>query len=1010
MKNKKNLKREEQALPWKGMLLVVALVFMTGLMYLAQGFGTYLTGSIVGQPSYLLDGYNCPQANFAFDVSPIPELFDYSKSDMDYNRRELQRINKKNHGLTSWYSYNKGFNESAKSQLIDTISYERNANQYLGKVYNSIKNDGSPHGGVDFVTKWLSPDDHNLKTVFPYSAGVVTDATWSSSGYGNYVSVCSDLVDSSGNKLRVLYSIAHLESISVEAGQTIGAGTELGKIGSTGSSTTPHAHISIMPDLVWVSNYKEVYNAGYKFYFSSNSAETLVKTIDPMSVLLNPDLAYSIVLDDARRQGVFSNASQYIAGLTNVVAMTGDTVLDAGGAMILQPEQLIFSSFEVSVADQAEIGESVEVTVKALDQNGALYEDFDNDINVVLSSTTAQYGGVDNLNNGQVSFKITDSMPGEVIVQVSNQGTISAEKKITFVDKLSFLEVTAPQKTTVGSKVAVVIRPIGSQGAVVYDAIQVAAKVFPTIAADQTLTVDSGRVEYQFLASEEGIYRLSFNADGVEEQIQITVEDPEADVVVADTSNTNEENNDEVVNDVVVSNPVDNTEDISSDGTNDISSDDDPVADDDTEVVITGDEEIVINEGDEYKIYDIYGETVLVFNDKDVEGEFPVQMTFNVPKSTETVSIFTGYNTKNFPDTGELKLTKYTPGQELVRYYPKYVPEETYKKIVAYRGDQVIAEQIFTWSPASLHVFTDVVEGVTDAEIYKAVKTLKDAGVVKGNPDGTYGVDSSINRAATATILIRAFYSDIDLDSLEIGTIDFSDVSSSSWYASAIWFAAQDEYQGQTKPVIIKGFEGKANPDGNVKIEEFVTMIMRLLEIPVTETTPWYEGYIAQAISLGLITEAERSLIDQPLDRGLVARIMVKALDLVENNADLLESMRASVVVDENDNSVAVEEAEELEVPTTTTASETVVLVDGANSVNNLQYVMDGGLLTLTWESDYPGPFMIYRENYPVGESEIFIGKANNKSFMDITARLGESYIYRVEYEGQAKTELIVNL
>src|SRR5690606_2415382 len=205
------------------------------------------------------------------------------------------------------------------------------------------------------------------------------------------------------------------------------------------------------------------------------------------------------------------------------------------------------------------------------------------------------------------------------------------------------------------------------------------------------------------------------------------------------------------------------------------------------------------------------------------------------------------------------------------------VPEDTYKKIVAYKGGEILASKVFTWSPANVHAFTDVVEGVTDPEIYKAVKQLKLSNVVKGNPDGSYGVETPINRASTATLLIRAFYSDVNLDTLQVSKIDFKDVPASAWYASAIWFASRSEYNGESKPVIIKGFEGKANPDGNVKLEEFVTMLLRLLEVPIATTEPWYEGAIAKSIELGLITAAERKYIDQPLQRGLVARIMVKA-------------------------------------------------------------------------------------------------------------------------------------
>jgi hypothetical protein len=1014
-----------ESLPWGKMFLGVGLVFLTGMMFLLQGMGDYFQGSIVGQPTTLLSGYNCPVSDKAFAVSPIPDLFNYSKGNTESNRKEMLRINKKNHGLTSWYSYDKGFNEAAKAQLIDIMSYETSASQWLTRIYDQIKSDGSPHGSVDFVTKWLSPDNHNLKTVYPYGSGLVVAAVEGHAGYGNYASVCTDVVAANGVKMRILYNIAHLDSLSVSEGQTVSAGTQLGLIGSTGNSTTPHAHIAIHPDLVWNTSYRTLYNAGYNFYYSTTAAETMVKTIDPIGIMLNPDLAYSVVSDDAKRQALFANPTQYIASLGSAIAFAGD-IPDLSTASLLDTPAPRFDDFRITaVTEQAKVDDWIGVTVEALDQNGELYSAFSENIDVVLSSSSAQFDNVQAMSGGVTSFKVTDVVPGELIIQVGNQGTITEEKKVTFTDRLKYLEVTAPQKTTVGNSLAVVLRPIGTRGGIVMEQVTVASTVFPQIQSDQTVVVAGGRGEYAFSPDTEGVYELRFTADnGVQEKIFIAVENPVVDEVEKVESENEEVKNVEEEDVVVDENLVVSAEDQLPEATTDVEEEeleeekaitDETLVVEEPEMKIKEEDEdlrvqtnIEFLSGSEYRIYEIDGVITMVFNDAQVTSDFPVEMKFTVPTGTETVSIFTGLNDRNFPASGELKLSKYTPGQESIRYYPKYVPEDTYKKVVAYKAGQVIAEKTFTWSPASLHVFTDVVEGVTDTEVLEAVQLLKTAAVVKGNPDGSYGVDTPINRAATATILIRAFYADVDLDALTVPSIDFEDVPLQSWYASAIWFASQDKYEGAVKPVIIKGYQGNANPDGNVKIEEFVTMILRLLEVEIPETEPWYEGSISKAIELGLMTEAERSYVDQPLSRGLVARIMVKAMEVAEA---LIEKGVLDAEIEEDSVEDIVDEVL-LDDATGGPETDAVEIVsDIPEAATNLTGAFDDGKLRLEWQSQYEGPFGIYRETVG-GNGEIFIGNTGGKSFVDISASVGKSYYYRVDYEAVAskRAEVLVEL
>lgn len=1020
---------QQESLPWKKMLLFVGVLFLTGVMYFAQSMGDYFMGSIVGQPTTLLSGYSCPTSDRAFAVSPVPDLFDYTKGNTEANRKEMIRINKKNHGLTSWFSYDKGFAEATKAQMIDLMAYEKNESQWLTKLYEFIKSDGSPHGSVDFVTKWLSPDNHNLSTVFPYGAGLVVKAVEGHAGYGNYVSVCTDVTAANGVKMRILYNIAHLENLSVSEGQTISAGTQLGLIGSTGNSTTPHVHIGIHPDLVWDTNYRSIYNAGYNFYYSTSAADTLSKTIDPIAVMLNPDLAYSVVSNDVKRQALFENPSQYIASLGSSVVFAGDDISDLVTGSVLEEPQATFADFRISTTTaEAKIDDWISVTVEAMDQNGELYAEFSDNIDVVLSSSTAQFDSVQQMSAGKTIFKVTDAVPGDVIIQVGNQGTITEEKKVVFTDRLKFLEVTAPQKTTVGKAVAVALRPIGSRGDVVMDQISVASTVFPQIHSDQTLAIAGGRGEYTFSPEQEGVFELRFTADaGVQEKIFIAVEKSIVDVVEevisendeVESENEEGENIEEVEKGESNNEEVENVEDdvtetLVMDTSTDLETEvvEDKIEEEDEELKIQSSIEFL--KGSDYRIYDIEGMTTMVFNDADVQSEFPVEMKFTVPTGTETVSIFTGLNDRNFPDTGELKLSKYVPGQESLRYYPKYVPEDTYKKVVAYKGGAVLDEKVFTWSPASLHVFTDVIEGVTEPEILEAVELLKGAGVVKGNPDGSYGVETPINRAATATILIRAFYADVDLNTLDVPSIDFNDVPLESWYASAIWFASQDSFQSEAKPVIIKGYQGNANPDGNVKIEEFVTMILRLLEVKIPETEPWYDGSISKAIELGLMTEAEKSYIDQPLSRGLVARIMVKAMEVAET---LIEEGVLDAEIEEDSVEDLVDEVLDAEAEANAIEDNADELRDTEASVemplaaSDLQAVYDDGKLRLEWSSEFVGPFNVYREEVG-GNGEITIGSTNGKLFTDISANTGKSYYYRVSYEDIAskRGEVLVEL
>jgi murein DD-endopeptidase MepM/ murein hydrolase activator NlpD len=75
------------------------------------------------------------------------------------------------------------------------------------------------------------------EAVYATDAGVVVYAGWNNYGYGNMI-----MVDH-GNNFQSLY--AHLSSIKVGCGQSVGQGDLIGAVGTTGRSSGPHLHFEI---------------------------------------------------------------------------------------------------------------------------------------------------------------------------------------------------------------------------------------------------------------------------------------------------------------------------------------------------------------------------------------------------------------------------------------------------------------------------------------------------------------------------------------------------------------------------------------------------------------------------------------------------------------------------------------------------------------------------------------------------------------------------------------------
>ena len=192
---------------------------------------------------------------------------------MNEEQKEIYALYNETHGLTQqfytplnlyWYSY---------------------VSSYYGYRINPVTGQEQFHRGVDIAVPTGT-------TVLAAMDGTVTTATYDAS-YGNYVVI----EDSNGYCTKY----AHMDTLSVSAGQTVTHGTTIGTTGNTGSSTGSHLHIECL------------YNGEYYnplFYFDVGEGTLYGETPggggSPGNVI--PPDSY----DDATVQALMEEAARYL--------------------------------------------------------------------------------------------------------------------------------------------------------------------------------------------------------------------------------------------------------------------------------------------------------------------------------------------------------------------------------------------------------------------------------------------------------------------------------------------------------------------------------------------------------------------------------------------------------------------------------------------------------------------------------------------------------------------------
>lgn len=108
----------------------------------------------------------------------------------------------------------------------------------FGEIYNLVNPAGSAHTGADIAGGGIYGTP-----IVAIASGIITTATYSNAGYGNYVMINHGKSAVDGKNYVSLYG--HQSALAVKKGDYVTKGQVIGYVGSTGNSTGPHLHLEV---------------------------------------------------------------------------------------------------------------------------------------------------------------------------------------------------------------------------------------------------------------------------------------------------------------------------------------------------------------------------------------------------------------------------------------------------------------------------------------------------------------------------------------------------------------------------------------------------------------------------------------------------------------------------------------------------------------------------------------------------------------------------------------------
>lgn len=176
-------------------------------------------------------------------------------------------------------------------------------------------------------------------------------------------------------------------------------------------------------------------------------------------------------------------------------------------------------------------------------------------------------------------------------------------------------------------------------------------------------------------------------------------------------------------------------------------------------------------------------------------------------------------------------------------------------------------------------LFKDVPD---DSEYYEAIKFLVDKGVIAGYDDDTFRPNQVVNRVEALKFILRS----IDANLIS-GSLPFSDVSVTEWYAQYLYTAYKDD-------IVDGNPDGSFKPQNPVNLAEFLKILFlgmkvdinpNVTEKPYYDVDPldWYAPYIAYAKKIEIIDLKAVSINpSKAMTRAEVAMAMYKLIKISE--------------------------------------------------------------------------------------------------------------------------------
>ena len=157
--------------------------------------------------------------------------------------------------------------------------------------------------------------------------------------------------------------------------------------------------------------------------------------------------------------------------------------------------------------------------------------------------------------------------------------------------------------------------------------------------------------------------------------------------------------------------------------------------------------------------------------------------------------------------------------------------------------------------------------GLTESQIIEVVRALE---ILQGDENGDLKLDSSVTRAQFVKMAVAASVYKDDAD-VTLSTAQFPDVSANHWAAGYIRVGVSSGW--------IRGYlDGNFRPNGNVKLEEAVTITLKLLGYTDSDFIGSYpDGPLAKYKALKLNTGISASR-GQELSRRDCMQLIYNAL------------------------------------------------------------------------------------------------------------------------------------